>query len=522
MKRIPMRNLFAPTMVANSSDNLEEDPFGQGGKVSSSVPHEAVVAAIEAAAEGGTKSEIKAAAIVEGATSAQAEVLAAKAEKAAKKAGRPLGSKNSKVSAKDKKAAEKAKKESKDHPSSLGAVPKDASKRIPEDAYLVAMGKGKCAYSPSKRKKYKLESGNIIHLGRKKKDEGSESKPASASAGSSKPASTKKSDIASALAVLSAHLGVAELKSKMPGLKIVVDGHSETKRAGRPAGSKNKPKAKAEQHAEAVQLAANGLARMRHELRRNSAEEAKVGPYTISLLRNPVADFKVAGIKVVPALLGATGAIVLKRGFGLIPQVNELENVAARKAVPSLLTMGLAAAAHWYAEKNGHTMAADVASDVFAFGLAFAADAALESPLDKAVEFVKEKTSGTTENKSVSKPLTTTVAPAVAPALPDVKTTAGGRFTEAPRMSGGAWKEGGANRSPAMHGYLTGKSSGYPQPDLSGAAPGYPPASLYGNNGAADGVETARSISQSLSGGQFQEMPRKARKVGIDMNGFAG
>ena len=521
MKRIPMRNLFAPTMVANGSDNLEEDPFGQGGKSSSSVPHDAVVAAIEAAAEGGTKSEIKAAAIVEGATSAQAEVLAAKAEKAAKKAGRPLGSKNSKVSAKDKKAAAKAKKESKDHPSSVGALPKDASKRIPEDAYLVKMGKGTCAYSPSKRKRYKIDGGNVIHLGRRKDSTGSsESTPASTHAASAKPASTKKSDIASALAVLSAHLGVAELKSKMPGLKIVVSDSSETKRRGRKPGTKNKPKA--EQQAEAVQLAANGLARMRHELRRNSAEEAKVGPYTISLLRNPVADFKIAGIKVVPALLGATGAIVLKRGFGLIPQVNELENVAARKAVPSLLTMGLAAAAHWYAEKNGHELAADVASDVFAFGLAFAADAALESPLDKAVEFVKEKTAGTTAPaKSVSQPLTTTVAPAVA-ALPDAKTQSGGRFTEAPRMSGGAWKEGGANRAPAMHGYLTGKSTGYPQADLSGAAPGYPPASLYGNNGAADGVETARSISQSLSGGQFQEMPRKARKVGIDMNGFAG
>ncbi len=254
-----MRNLFAPTLVANGSD-AEDNPFdlpSSGG----SVPAAAVAAAEEAASEGGSKSEIKAAAIMEGATVAQAEVIAAKAAKSGKKAGRPTGSKNKpkgeRVSKKDKKTTAKAAKEAKDHPQSIGPLPSDASKRIPADAYLVSMGRGTCAYSPSKRNRYKLQGGNIIHLGRK--NEGAAPKPGKPTTSAS-PKSEKKSDIASALAVLSAHLGVAEISKKMPGLKIVVDGGTATaytgKKRGRPAGGKNKPKQEQEL---STALAANGL-----------------------------------------------------------------------------------------------------------------------------------------------------------------------------------------------------------------------------------------------------------------------
>lgn len=507
MKRIPMRNLFAPTLVANGSD-AEDNPFdlpSSGG----SVPAAAVAAAVEAASEGGSESEIKAAAIMEGATVAQAEVIAAKAAKSGKKAGRPTGSKNKpkgeRVSKKDKKTTAKAAKEAKDHPQSVGPLPADASKRIPADAYLVSMGRGTCAYSPSKRNRYKLQGGNIIHLGRKNEGTATNAgKPTT----SASPKSEKKSDIASALAVLSAHLGVAEISKKMPGLKIVVDGGTDTayagKKRGRPAGGKNKPKQEQEL---STALAANGLNRM-NNLYRNSSDEAKVGPYSISLLRNPVADFQLAGIKVVPALLGAGGAVVLNKGFERIPMLAEIENKDVRAVAPSVLTMAAAAAAHWYAEKNGHSLVADVSSDVFAFGLALGVNSVLGSRVDQAIDYVKEKVSPKTEAPKTDSTKSLAPPAVVAPAATS-PTTQGGRFSES-RMSGGAW------RAPAMQGYVTGRSSGYPKPDLSGsAAPGYPPAALYGNS--ADGTEVARALSPLLNGGQFAK-----KRVGIDMSGFAG
>lgn len=229
---------------------------------------------------------------------------------------------------------------------------------------------------------------------------------------------------------------------------------------------------------------------------KNPKETTTLGPYLLSLVRNPVTDFSIGGVKVLPASAAAAGVIALSHLVRNLPFVSEMKDGYVKSLAPSAVILGGAAALAWYSEKNGHSFGKDLSRDMATFGLLFAVNDIVGNAITNQVDKFREPS-------------------AAAPALPAPAAAAagfhGGRFTSQPNMTGGAW--GGAE---ALNGYITrGKSAGYPP--MTGS--GYPPAIEYSTEmmGNANGVNTAASIA-TMQGGRFGKQPALA---GIDLGTFA-
>ena len=485
--RVPTSRMYAPTtMVANGAGEAgftSDDMFG-GGSPSDEPAAEAVAAATSVLASGGSKSEAVEAAKNEGASTAEAKAATEVATVAIRRRGRPSGVPNKPKDAVSVSAANKAQQEPKAPPANLGPLP-DRIKGIPSDAYLTTCGRGQCAYSPKKKLKYSLKDGSVMKAAGRPSAEGnvSPAKPATAAA---KPASQKPST--EMLKVT--HTGGAKLQPQLqlaisqllkasgfPGLKVELTGaggHSGS-HGGRQAGSKNKPKEGA-------------LA-----LKENGAEQANLGPYTMTLLRNPITTFKVAGVPVVPTAVGVAGTVglkhLIKAAIPHIPMVRDMEEGSMlRELAPYALIGAVAAGVHFWAERAGHELTTESAETMVGLAFAFGVNAAVDKHIEKAVKAVVPAP------KDAPKEAPKTALPA--PAQTAEKPLTGGRFVE--RLNGGAWRE------EALAGYVQqARSSGYPRPQL-GSQTGYPPANLAGSPATRAGsVDLARSMSSTLNGGRW-------------------
>lgn len=368
----------------------------------------------------------------------------------------------------EKKVVEKG------EPTNLGSVEKKG--KMPADCYKTTMGRGFCAYSPSKKMRYKLTDGAPIHLGRHEGSKNSET-PAAAQHRTGGKADT--------LDQIRKLLGVsAGTHGHLPGIKIEVVGASKPKK---PAKKPETALAKNDEAA-ATEAAAKKA--------KKDAQTRNLGPYQFTLLKNPVTDFEVAGIKVVPAGLGAVTAAFISAAVKKVPQVAEMKEGALKKVAPSAGVLAAAVAAHWYATKHNNQFAARVASDAAAFGIAFGINALINDWVSETVDTIAEKISGKPEQKALP------AATAPVPTDPTATTQKGGRFSSS--MSGGAF---GRVNLPSLDGYV-GRAPGYPQAQLAGGSVGYPPASL------GSGADSAAQMAH-LMGGRFSES-----MGGIDLNGL--
>ena len=525
---VPVSRLFAPTMISNSSELAAGyDPFGDGdGGDTVSVaedaiesgesPAEAVATVMEET--GASKSEavdaVAVAMVASGEADSKAEAKAEiKAEK--KKPGRKVGSKNkpketasvAAAAATPKKKKPKAEAEPKAAPAKVGKlsdveIDAEVKKKLPNGCYLVTAGKGKCAYCPETGKKYSLKTGE--QLKQAGRHSGSGSKPAQrVSEVKPKPASTKPASANAGRKAASpdkAHRiakAVQELAG-LTGLKLApsfrVDyGDYQQKTA--------KPKA-------GTELVSNP----KKHMRRNGSDQAKLGPYTLTLLKNPITTFEVAGVKVVPALAGTAGVLTLEKlvekAMHYVPGWDSMAPGAVKSAAPTLAVMGLAAIGHWYAEKNKMLLLAESCSAVFQFGFVLATSRVIEQHVAKAVDAVTPaSTPAASVNVEVKKPMNGGM-------FADGRQMNGGMFSAERQMNGGSFV-GATHQMPAMAGYLA-RTSGYPNPSIAGST-GYPPVNIQGRMGA-DSASLARALSPTLSGGAFSS----AQQVGggHDMSEF--
>lgn len=281
---------------------------------------------------------------------------------------------------------------------------------------------------------------------------------------------------------------------------------------GRPVGSKNKAK-------ESTQLVQNGSGRgyMASLLRNgrpkgsknkpktegSSERSAMLGPYKFTLLKNPVVDFEIGGIKVVPALVGIAGTSLLTQIVGMIPQYKSMDEKTAwyKPLIPGAVAVAVAALAYSYAKKKNHKLGMQVASDIAAFGMYSAGSGLIGDQVKKLVDMVASPA---------------TPAPAPTPAASQ-KGMNGGRYEELtalsgmgnyfqmPNLTGGVW----ANELPQpsqLNGYvINGSQAGYPQAFLTGGlevgkASGYAPVSMYG------GADSTALKAIALAGGQQRHL----------------
>ncbi len=274
---------------------------------------------------------------------------------------------------------------------------------------------------------------------------------------------------------------------------------TEAKRGrGRPPMTEAQKKAAAKKRAALAKnpLRANGSKSDGPKPPKKPKETTTLGPYLLSLVRNPVTDFSIGGVKVLPASAAAAGVIALSHLVRNLPFVSEMKDGYAKSLAPSAVILGGAAALAWYSEKNGHTFGKELSRDMATFGLLFAVNDIVGNAITNQVDKFREPSAA---------------APALPATAPAAAGFSGGRFTSQPNMTGGAW--GGAE---ALNGYITrGKSAGYPP--MTGS--GYPPAIEYSTEmmGNANGVNTAASIA-TMQGGRFGKQPALA---GIDLGTFA-
>jgi hypothetical protein len=221
-------------------------------------------------------------------------------------------------------------------------------------------------------------------------------------------------------------------------------------------------------------------------------ESTNFGPYKFTLLKNPIVDFEVGGIKVLPALAGVAGTSLLTSLVGLVPQYKEMVNKKEWYAniIPGAVAIAVAAFGYSYAKKKNNKLAMQICSDIAAFGIYSAASGVMQEQVDKLV------------NSVTGPSVATTLTPATVTAPPAQKGMAGGQFFEMPALTGGAWmnqdQANQAARAEQMNGYLLkGQQTGYPSAFMTGSS-GYPPVALYG------GADDVGLKSIALSGGQFR------------------
>lgn len=228
-----------------------------------------------------------------------------------------------------------------------------------------------------------------------------------------------------------------------------------------------------------------------------AANTHKVGPYKISLLKNPVTDFEIGGVKVVPALAGAAGAIALSQLVRNLPFVANMQPGIVRDILPGAVTVAAGVAGLYYAKKNASSgMLKDLSEDLAAYGMFVGLNDAVGAKIHDMVDNVKKK-------------------PAAAPAAAaPANGMHGGAF-----MNGGGWV-GGVDTS-ALSGYhMSGPSAGYPPAfSLDGGEGYFVPSNLalngYHMSGDANSAATAAAIT-ALNGGAFREQAIG----GIDMSDY--
>lgn len=207
-----------------------------------------------------------------------------------------------------------------------------------------------------------------------------------------------------------------------------------------------------------------------------------IGPYTMTLLKNPAMDFEVAGIKVVPAAAGAVGAVALNQFVRNLSFVADMKPSTWKTVIPSAVTVVLSALGYNYAKKNGHEFAAQVCSDVAAFGIAFGINDAVGQQITEMVDKLKKSPAGGTETKTNG--------------------SLGGsqRRFAAPQIHGSIIGKDLADQR------LTGETSGYPMPNLQG--------SIQDNQGAQAALAQIHgSRIEQVNGSLIQS-------AGIDMSDF--
>lgn len=293
--------------------------------------------------------------------------------------------------------------------------------------------------------------------------------------------------------------GAQKVPKHLPGLRIQPDlmeaialaaakkaakaSSGEKKSGGRKWTASQKAKAAATRAAKKSALVSNPG-------KRAPAESTKVGPYKITLLKNPLTDFSIGGVKVVPALAGAAGAIALIQLVSNLPWVAQMQEGVVKRVLPGAAAVVAGAVGLHFADKSKNSgMLKDMSKDLTAFGLFSALNGAAGATITELVDKVKSQPAAIT---------TTTPAPAA---------TKGGAF-----MSGGGWNP--------LNGYhLQGKDSGYPKAFLNGETGYFPDSNLALNGyhlaGDANSAQTAAAIT-ALNGGAFKNSPMG----GIDMSGF--
>jgi hypothetical protein len=220
----------------------------------------------------------------------------------------------------------------------------------------------------------------------------------------------------------------------------------------------------------------------------NKPSPTSIGPYKITLLKNPITDFEIGGVKVLPAVAGAAGAVALiqmKEGY-------------LKRVLPGAVTVALGAAGLYFADKNKSAgMLKDLSKDIAAFGMFAAVNGAV----------------GVTINESVNK----LMAPSTPSPAPTPKLNGGAHFSE---LNGGGWA---GQEVPQLNGYhMSGANSGYPEPfSMNGETGYFVPSQLalnglngYHMSGDANSAATAAAIS-ALNGGRFAEPIG-----GHDLNGY--
>lgn len=289
-----------------------------------------------------------------------------------------------------------------------------------------------------------------------------------------------------------------------PRLQIQWLGNSSGK-GGRPAGSKNKPKE--------TSLASNPGGRPKGSKNKpkdpatlvttkttgDKKKSHKVGGYSITLLKNPVVDFEIGGVKVLPALAAAGGTIALSQFVKNLPFISDMEDGYVKTVAPAVTVLaGAVAVAHFWSENK---LAKEIARDMATFGILLGVSDLAGSWIHSQVDKLRKSETTTPQTTT---PQTTT---------PETTQNgfSGGRFQ---KLDGGAWKG-----MSSLDGYVSrNSSSGYP-PVMSGSS-GYPQpidrsSELFGSG--ADGTRTASEISQ-MNGGRFSS---QVPLGGHDMSGFA-
>ena len=285
---------------------------------------------------------------------------------------------------------------------------------------------------------------------------------------------------------------MALLKAKKSAAKV---SSGEGGRGRKPMSASAKARAKAERDARSASTVAALKAARKAKLKKNpGAEPSKVGPYKITLLKNPITDFEIGGVKVLPAVAGAAGAVALIQLVSNIPFVAKMEEGYLKRILPGAVTVALGAAGLYFADKNKSAgMLKDLSKDIAAFGMFAAVNGAV----------------GVTINESVNK----LMAPS-APAAP--KLNGGAHFSE---LSGGGWA---GQEVPQLDGYhMSGANSGYPAPfSMNGETGYFVPANLglngYHMSGDANSAATAAALSV-LNGGMASHA---APLGGHDLNGY--
>ena len=317
--------------------------------------------------------------------------------------------------------------------------------------------------------------------------------------------------------------GKAAAQVKMPGLQIRVVKQPKKKQAkkedvvltanGRPKGSLNKVHASAKTG----------------EKTAGKKKESKViGPYEVTLLRNPVTEFSIGPIKPLPVAAGMFGSIAFGSLISQMSYIDSMQTGTLKEIAPGGLTAALGAAGHFLCKHFEHVgFLKDISDAMFVTGLFMAATDTVGTPIKDMVKKLVNGTPATnkdnTTTSTVTQPTTSTVTQqAIAP----------------PSTKGGAFSlEGYMQRNPIGHGYPQGISghegylvpddlrmNGYQVRDHASGANSAELAHRLAMNGGDNSAELAHSLA--MNGGSFNKMDGGAFNMsggafGMDLSGYA-
>lgn len=474
MRRYPASREYAPTMVANGS---KRHPLhSHYRRIHRNGDDADDVESYLAAEEGPSGAAVEEVTI---------SVPSSSGKKTGKK-GRPAMSPSAKARAKEKREAEKAaggteeKKKRK-------LTSKQAAEKAVIEAFRKALAKaGGAAPSKSSRAAGHIPAIKIQYVG------GGESGSTRTYTPSQRKAIGERLKAGKAAKKAGATVTANPFRLFANGRGRKPLSESEKNRRANLSKSQKKAEAAARKEAREAKLAAmTPSARAAAEKRRAAAAGKKIGPYKISILKNPVTDFEIGGVKVVPALAGAAGAVALSQLVRNLPFVANMQAGIVKDLLPAATVVAAGVAGLYYADKNKNSgMLKDLSKDMTAFGMFLGLNDVVGSKIRDMVDNLKGK-------------------PAAVPAAGG---TSGGAF-----FNGGGWMD-----TEQLSGYhMSGSSeSGYPPAfALTGGEGYFVPSGLALNGyhlaGDANSAATAAAIT-ALNGGQYRE----SAIGGIDLNGY--